>query len=113
MSKKPINLTYSDIVLGADVETIRRALEARTEIDQLLEERSKAYAQIAELEEKVDALMEEGSAFPFPEPPMPVFGFGPAKGAAKAKKKATPKPPSPTAPKTDSRPGPGSVAETE
>lgn len=97
MSKKPLVLTYTDIVLGADVETIRRALEARTEIDQLLEERAKAYAQIAELEGKVEALMEEGTVFPYPEPPLPVFGFGPAKGAAKAKKKVAPKvaPPAP------------------
>ena len=88
MKKKITPLEFSDIVLGADVETIRKALEARTEIDQLLEQREKAYAQIAELESQVEEVMGEEGSFPFPEPPAPVFGFGPAKAANKPKKKA-------------------------
>ena len=97
MSKKIPNLSFSDIVLGADAETIAQALEARREIDRLLEERAKAYQQIAELENQVEDLIGEETAFPFPEPPEPVFGFGPAKKAKKPKKKAATPAPKPEA----------------
>lgn len=92
MSKKnakPQTLNFSDIVLGADAETIREALEARIEIDRLLEERAKAYEQIAELESRVEDLLGDDDEFPFPEPPAPVFGYGP-KGAKKKARKASP-----------------------
>ena len=87
MSKKPLSLSFTDIVLGAEAETIRQALEARTEIDRLLEERAKAYQQIAQLESQVEDLLGDEASFPFPEPPEPVFGYGPSKGAKKARKK--------------------------
>ncbi|MCC5787996.1 MAG: hypothetical protein JJT75_00030 [Opitutales bacterium] len=105
MSKKIPNLIFSDIVLGADAETIAQALEARREIDRLLEERAKAYQQIAELESQVEELIGEETSFPFPEPPEPVFGFGPAKKVKKAKKKVAATPPSAKAPEpsADSR----------
>lgn len=97
MSKKIPNLSFSDIVLGADAETIAQALEARREIDRLLEERAKAYQQIAELENQVEDLIGEDTLFPFPEPPEPVFGFGPAKKAKKPKKKVVAPAPKPEA----------------
>lgn len=93
MSKKvtkPQTLQFSDIVLGADADTIREALEARIEIDRLLEERAKAYQQIAELETRVDELLGDDAEFPFPEPPAPVFGYGPKTAQKKAKKKPAP-----------------------
>lgn len=102
MSKKnakPQTLNFSDIVLGADAETIREALEARIEIDRLLEERAKAYEQIAELENRVDDLLGDDNEFPFPEPPAPVFGYGP-KTAKKKAKKPTP-PTKPVVPESD------------
>ncbi|MCH8474903.1 MAG: hypothetical protein LAT55_06715 [Opitutales bacterium] len=104
MSKKLPNLTFSDIVLGADAETIAQALEARREIDRLLEERAKAYQQIADLENQVEDLIGEETVFPFPEPPEPVFGFGPAKKAKKPKKKVVAPAPEtkPSAPLTSS-----------
>lgn len=95
MAKKIEALSFQDIVLGADVETIRQALEARQEIDKLLAEREQAYQRIAELETEVDRLMgDDSAAFPFPEPPLPVAGFGatPKPKAAKPKAKAEPKP---------------------
>ena len=96
MAKKPQKLeplTFSEIVLRGDSETIRQALEARTQIDTLLEEREAAYQRISELEGQVEAIVGEEGIFPFPEPPAPVAAF-PAPAAPKktAKKAAAPKP---------------------
>lgn len=99
MAKKPANLTFADIVLGADAETIRKALEAREEIDRLLVEREAAYRQIAEIEAKVDDVVGEDVEFPFPDPPLPVFGFGNKTTTAK-KKPAAKKAPASPAPAT-------------
>ena len=88
MAKKTDHLTFQDIVLGADVETIRQALEARQEIDRLLAEREEAYRRIADLETQVDRLMGETGDFPFPEPPLPVFGMV-SKKTPKTSPKAT------------------------
>lgn len=89
MAAKSNNLSFSEIVLGADRETIQRALEARQQIDGLLEERAQAYEQIARLEAQVSEIM-DGDDYPFPEPESPVSGFGGKSGGAKkvAKKKA-------------------------
>ncbi len=97
--KSPPRLGFADIVLGADTETIRQALEARAQIDKLLAERAEAYERIAALENQVDEILGDEAAFPFPDPPQPVFGFGPATAKKKPAKKAakaaapTPKPP--------------------
>lgn len=92
MAKKPqklIPLTMTEIILRGDVETIRQALEARTQIDTLLEEREAAYQRIAELETQVCDIVGEDGVFPFPEPPLPVATCT----AASAKKTASkPKP---------------------
>ncbi len=89
MAKKGEVLTFQDIVLGAEVETIQRALEARREIDALLEQREAAYQKIAEVEAQVQAVMgEDGEAFPFPDPPVPVAAW--SGRAAPAKKVAKP-----------------------
>lgn len=78
MAKKPAqSLTFRDIVLGAEADIIRQALEARVQIDQLIEERRQAYERIAQLETQVEDVLGETGAFPFPAPPMPVAGFDP------------------------------------
>ena len=50
MAKKNSPLTFRDIVLGADADIIRQALDARVKIDQLIVERDRAYESIAALE---------------------------------------------------------------
>ena len=90
MAKKPNKLeplTFAEIVLRGDSETIRQALEARSKIDALLEEREAAYLRISELESQVESIVGEEGIFPFPEPPAPVSAFesvpAPKKAAAK------------------------------
>ncbi len=68
-------LSFVEIVMRADVETIRAALEARVKVDELLAEREQAYRRIAELESQVESLMGEPGVFVFPAPPLPVSGF--------------------------------------
>lgn len=77
MAKKPTltALAFRDIVLGADAETIRQALEARVKIDELLAERQAAYERIAALENQVEEVIGEPGTFPFPAPPLPVAGI--------------------------------------
>lgn len=84
-------LTFSEIVLRGDSETIRQALEARSKIDALLEEREAAYQRISELETQVESIVGEEGVFPFPEPPAPVSAF-PAPVTKKPAKKAAIKP---------------------
>ncbi len=59
MAKKPAltSLAFRDIVLGADADTIRQALEARVKIDELLAERLAAYERIAGLETQVEEVI--------------------------------------------------------
>ena len=93
MAKNPVNgqpLSFVEIVMRADAETIKAAYEARVKVDGLLAEREEAYRKIALLEQKVDEIIGEPGVFVFPEPPMPVSGF--AKPAPAAAKKATPAP---------------------
>ncbi|MEM7391033.1 MAG: hypothetical protein AAF492_01695 [Verrucomicrobiota bacterium] len=85
MAKKIQNLTRSDIILGADAETIRSALEARMEIDELLVARLEAYQKIAELEERVEGAIGEPGMFSFPEPPLPVAGWSKMAPASRPK----------------------------
>lgn len=102
---KPTPLTLTEIILRGDAETIRQALEARTQIDSLLEEREAAYLRIAELETQVYDIVGADADFPFPEPPMPVAEFA----KAPPKKKASPKP---ATPKADPKPEEQKVANT-
>ncbi|WP_064499553.1 hypothetical protein [Geminisphaera colitermitum] len=74
---KTSTLSFRDIVLGAEADIIRQALEARVQIDQLLEERLRAYERIAALETQVEDVLGEPGGFPFPAPPLPVAGFDP------------------------------------
>ncbi|MFA6961040.1 MAG: hypothetical protein WC205_09835 [Opitutaceae bacterium] len=88
MAKKTASLSFRDIVLGADADVIRQALEARVQIDQLIAERQAAYERIAALETQVEDVLGETGVFPFPAPPLPVAGFDPkadtvTRGAAK------------------------------
>lgn len=77
MAKKPTLLTFRDIVLGAEADVIRQALEAREKIDQLINERQVAYERIAALETEVETLIGEPGVYPFPQPPLSVAGFDP------------------------------------
>jgi hypothetical protein len=77
MAKKSVSLTFRDIVLGAEAEVIRQALEARVQIDALIAERQAAYERIAVLETQVEDVLGETGVFPFPAPPLPVAGFDP------------------------------------
>lgn len=77
MAKKNTTLSFRDIVLGAEADVIRRALEARMQIDQLIEERQRAYERIAALETQVEEVLGEAGGFPFPPPPLPVAGLDP------------------------------------
>ncbi|WP_269524000.1 hypothetical protein [Coraliomargarita parva] len=88
-TQKLVPLTLQDIILRGDAETIRQALEARVQIDTLLEEREAAYRRISELEEQVEGIVGEEGVFPFPEPPVPVAQFD---VKAAPKKKPAPKP---------------------
>lgn len=88
MAKKTASLSFRDIVLGAEADVIRQALEARVQIDQLIAERQAAYERIAALETQVEDIIGEPGVFPFPAPPLPVAGFDPksetvTRGAAK------------------------------
>lgn len=91
MAKKATTLSFRDIVLGAEADVIRKALEARTQIDQLIEERQRAYERIAALETQVEEVIGEPGSFPFPLPPLPVAGLDPkqdflSRGTPAAKK---------------------------
>ncbi|MDR1284404.1 MAG: hypothetical protein LBK99_26865 [Opitutaceae bacterium] len=84
-----LTLTFRDIVLGAEADVIRQALAAREQIDQLIEERQRAYERIAQLETQVEDVLGETGTFPFPAPPLPVAGLDPKativhRGAASA-----------------------------
>ena len=85
MAKK--NLSFIDLVTSADTETLRAALEARSQIDDLLVVRMEAYKQIAELESQVSDLVGDENAFEFDAPEFPV-----AWGGRSPKKKPAPKP---------------------
>jgi len=78
MAKQPKNaapLTFVEIVMRADAETIKAAYEARVKVDGLLAEREEAYRRIAELEEQVESVVGEKGVFAFPVPPIPVAGM--------------------------------------
>lgn len=80
MAKKPntpATLSFRDLVLGAEAETLRQALEARVRIDELIAERQAAYERIAALETQVEEVIGEPGVFPFPAPPLPVAGLDP------------------------------------
>ena len=93
MAKTPIStqpLSFVEIVMRADVETIRKALEACGKVDTLLAEREVAYRKIAELESQINDVMGGSELFVFPEPPLPVAGF--ATKAPNVAKKPAPAP---------------------
>jgi hypothetical protein len=79
MAKKPTltALTFRDLVLVADAETLRLALDARVRIDALIAERQAAYERISALETQIEDVIGEPGVFPFPPPPLPVAGLDP------------------------------------
>lgn len=110
-STSPLALTFRDLVLGADAETIRQALEARVRIDELIAERQAAYERIAALETQIEEVIGEPGVFPFPAPPLPVAGLevktevfragASAPTAAPAAKKSPGRPQAPRPPEPD------------
>jgi hypothetical protein len=126
MAKKPntpATLTFRDLVLGAEAETLRQALEARVRIDELIAERQAAYERIAALETQVEEVIGEPGVFPFPAPPLPVAGVdakaetlvrpaGPGPAAAPAKKSPG-RPAAAPAPEPEEEPEPADEAETD
>ncbi len=113
MAKKPnlAALTFRDLVLGSDAETLRQALEARVRIDELIAERQAAYERIATLETQVEEVVGEPGVYPFPAPPLPVAGIDPraesllrtggSEKAAATAKRGSGRPPAPAAPEAD------------
>ena len=99
MAKKssgPAALTFRDLVLGSDADTLRQALEARVRIDELIAERQAAYERIAALETQVEDVIGEPGVFPFPAPPLPVAGLDPkADGFTRAASAASASSPAP------------------
>ena len=66
MAKNPIStapLSFVEIVMRADAETIKAAYEARVKVDGLLAEREAAYRKIAELEQQVEEVIGEQGVF--------------------------------------------------
>jgi hypothetical protein len=89
-------LSFVDIVMRAEAETIKAAYEARVQIDELLSQRDEAYRRIAELEAQVETVMGEPGVFIFPPPPYPIAGFSSSSKPA-ARKPPAPKKPAPQA----------------
>lgn len=78
MAQKPHTmkkLTFVDIIMGADAETIKSAFEARVKIDGLLAEREDAYRKIVDLENQIEGIVGDPGVFVYPPPPCPVAGF--------------------------------------
>lgn len=107
MAKVPKNLdslSFVEIVMRADAETIKAAYEARVKVDGLLAQREEAYRRIAELEAQVETVLGEEGVFAFPPPPLPVAGFPAAAKPAGAKPDAPAKPKPAPVPETPANP---------
>ena len=115
MAKKTTPLTFRDIVLGAEADIIRQALEARSQIDELIIERQAAYERIAALENQVEDVLGETGVFPFPAPPLPVAGFDPKSATVTRSAAAVKKVAEALEPETDAEPEPEveEIAEPE
>lgn len=91
-------LSFEEIVIRADLDVIKAALEARQKIDDLLAERQEAYRRIAELENQVETILGQPGVFVFPAPPVSVASV-PKTAPAKPVKVASPQPePAPAKP---------------
>jgi hypothetical protein len=83
MAKKLI-LSFLDIIMGADAETIKAAYEAKVRIDEQLMLREEAYRRIAEIEDKIEDIVGAKGEFIFPPPPLPVAGIAKPMESTKA-----------------------------
>lgn len=102
MAKKVLQLSFLDIVMGAEAETIKAAYEAKVRIDEQLALREEAYLQIAEIEEKIEDIVGEKGKFVFPAPPLPVAGISKPIESTKSTAKAKPvKPKAPAVSKVE------------
>lgn len=105
MARKTVTqLSFADIVMGAEADLIKQAYEARLKIDDQLAIREEAYRKIAEVEEQVEEILGEEGTFAFPAPPMPVAGINkpaPASRPMRPKPKPQPKPAEATTPTSE------------
>jgi hypothetical protein len=83
MAKK-LTLSFLDIVMGAEAETIKAAYEAKVKIDEQLMLREEAYRRIAEIEDKIEEIAGVKGEFVFPAPPLPVAGIAKPAESTKA-----------------------------
>ncbi|NCD31842.1 MAG: hypothetical protein EOL87_00340 [Spartobacteria bacterium] len=104
MVRKPITLSYIDIILGADAETIRQAYESRVKIDELLDERRQAYERIHELETQIEEIVGTPGTFMYPAPPMEVAGYPKLEAASFPVPTPPKRPAKPAAPKPEPKP---------
>lgn len=87
------SLSFIEIIMGADAETIKAAYEAKIKIDGLLAERAEAYRRIAEIEEQIETVVGDPGTFIYPPPPMVVAGWPKLEAQPhKAEPAAAPKP---------------------
>jgi hypothetical protein len=104
-------LSFIEIVMRSDAETLRQALEARVKVDALLAEREEAYRKIAELENQVEQVVGTSGVFVFPAPPLPVAGFAKTGQPLPQVKKSEPAPaPAPKVEEPEPEPEPEPVA---
>jgi len=91
MAKKTTPLSFIDIVINADAQTIKQAYEAKIEIDQLLLQRNEAYQKINALETQIEQIIGDEGIYTFPQPPCPIAGFKNNKPTRTTPKKTTTK----------------------
>jgi hypothetical protein len=99
-------LSFIEIVMRSDAETLRQALEARVKVDALLAEREEAYRKIAELENQVEQVVGTSGVFVFPAPPLPVAGFAKTGQPLTQVKKSEPAAPAPKVEEPEAEPVP-------
>ena len=75
MAKKSLELSFLDIVMGADAQTIKEAYEARVKVDGQLVLREEAYQKIAQIEQEIEQIIGKEGQFIFPAPPLPIAGY--------------------------------------
>ena len=90
MAKKSLELSFLDIVMGADAQTIKDAYEARVKVDGQLILREEAYQQIAKIEQEIEQIIGTEGQFVFPAPPLPIAGYSRLIPASKPAPKAVP-----------------------
>lgn len=94
MAQKPHlvkKLSFVEIIMGADAETIKAAYEARVKVDDLLAARDEAYRRIIEIENNIETIVGDPGVFVYPPPPCPVAGLDRADAAPRRQPKSAAK----------------------